>query len=451
MLLAPILLAVAIDGDAALRHASQLAALGPHPWGSPRNSFAAQYVAAQFREAGLAEVHLQEFESHGIRGSNVIGVLRASGPEFVVVAAHHDTAPEAPGAYDDGGGVGVLIETARVLAREKARARTLVFVSFDGEEAWSTEKSTTTGSRAYVAALGSDARQLVAVFVVEMCGWKGGTPALQTLAYPDPLRPGGSVVSPRWVIAAALRGSSDAGVPFRVGDPVVPWIFQAAVRVFRGDFYGDDLSFLQAGLPAVFASDSSFAAFYPWYHQPTDTADKLDAASLARMGQAVRGAVEALVVAPRGPATEPTWFAAFGTVLGALPLAALALFSVLPGLAAARSAPGLALPARLAHAGAFGVLFWRHPIPALWVFLLPNLLPRLDVASARRWWAALLALAPALSLALLGLVAWRRAFIGGAFVSAWELALALSALALLLVGRAGPPPPRFKKMKRPSR
>jgi hypothetical protein len=232
---------------------------------------------------------------------------------------------------------------------------------------------------------------------------------------------------------------------------VVPWLYQAGTRVFRGDFYGDDLSFLQAGLPAVFASDSSFAAFYPSYHQATDTADKLDAASLARMGRAVRGAVDALLIVPRGPAEEPTWFSAFGTVIGAMPLAALALLSVLPGLAAARRAPGLALPARLLEAGAFGVLFWRHPVPALWVFLLPNLLPRLEVPAARRWWATLLALAPALSLALLGLVAWRRAFIRGSFVAGWELALALSALALLLVGRRGPPPPKFKKTKGPSR
>jgi Peptidase family M28 len=451
MLLAPILLAAAIDGEAALRHASQLAALGPHPWGSPRSSFAAQYVAAQFREAGLSEVHVQDFESHGIRGSNVVGVLRAAGPEFIVVGAHHDTAPEAAGAYDDGGGVGVLIETARVLAREKERPRTLVFVSFDGEEAWSTGKGTTTGSRAYVASLGADARNLVAAFVVEMCGWKGGTPNIQTLAYLDPLRPGGAVLSPRWVVAAALRGSSAAGAPFGVGDPMVPWLYQAGARVFRADLYGDDLSFLQAGLPAVFATDSSFAAFYPWYHQPTDTADKLDAASLARMGQAVRGAVQALGVAPRGPAAEPTWFSAFGAVLGTMPLAALALFSVLPGLAAARATPGLALPARLAQALAFGVLFWRHPIPALWVFLLPNLLPRFQVAAARRWWAALAAMAPALSLAVFGLVAWHRDFIAGSFVEPWELALAVVALALLLVGRRGAPPPRFKKTKRPSR
>ena len=114
----------------------------------------------------------------------MIGVLRAPGPEIVVVGAHHDTAPDAPGAYDDGGGVGVLIEAARAWAREPARTRTFVFVSFDGEEAWSTGKATTAGSRAYLKELGPEARNVVAAFVIEMCGWKGGTPVVP----PDRLR-----------------------------------------------------------------------------------------------------------------------------------------------------------------------------------------------------------------------------------------------------------------------
>ena len=64
----------------------------------------------------------------------MIATLPAPGEEFIVVGAHHDTAPDAPGAYDDGGGVGILIELARVLAKDARRPRTIVFVSFDGEE-----------------------------------------------------------------------------------------------------------------------------------------------------------------------------------------------------------------------------------------------------------------------------------------------------------------------------
>src|SRR6266581_7592912 len=213
------LLAASIDGEAALRHASALAALGPHPWGSPRNHAAAEYVAAQLRDAGLTEVRLQEFESQGVRGTNVIGVLRAPDPELVVVGAHHDTAPEAPGAYDDGGGVGVLIEAARALSHERSRPRTLVFASFDGEEAWSTGKDTTTGSRAYIQSLGPDRRNLVAALVVEMCGFKGGAPVFHPIAYADPLRPGAAVIAPGWLVGAALAGARDAGAPFGLGDP----------------------------------------------------------------------------------------------------------------------------------------------------------------------------------------------------------------------------------------
>src|SRR3989304_2585460 len=118
-----LLLAASVDGQAALRHASALAALGPHPWGSPRNQAAAAYVAAQFREAGLDAVELAPFERHGVQGTNVIATLRAPGDEFVLVSAHHDTAPDAPGAYDDGGGVGILLELARGLARDRAGPR----------------------------------------------------------------------------------------------------------------------------------------------------------------------------------------------------------------------------------------------------------------------------------------------------------------------------------------
>jgi hypothetical protein len=451
MLLAPLLLVAAIDGEAALRHASHLAALGPHAWGSPRTRFAAEYVAAEFRTAALDEVHLQEFETAGIRGANVIGVLRASAPEFVLVGAHHDSAPGAPGAYDDGGGVGVLIEVARALAKDTSRARTVVFVSFDAEEAWATGKATTAGSRAYIASVGADARKLVAAFIVEMCGFPRGRPLLQTIAYVDPRQPGGSVVAPAWLVQASLSGSRAEGSPFGIGDPLIPWVYQAGVRTVRADLYGDDLSFLQAGLPAVFASDSSFSAFYPWYHEPGDTADKLDPAALARMGQAVLGAVRGILAAPRGPASEPTWFSAFGLVLGPLPLLALAALSTLPGLLAARRAGPSALLARVVHAAVFGVLFFLRPIPALWFFFLPNLLPRLTWPAARRGWATAVAFLPALGLVALSAAAWFRGFSHGSFVSAPEAGGALVATALLFVGRAGPPPPRFKRTRGPAR
>jgi peptidase M28-like protein len=455
MLPLPVLLlsvaAGAFDGEAALRHASALAALGPHPWGSPRGAAAAAYVAAQLRAAGLADVRLQEFESHGIRGANVVGVLRGAAPEFVVMGAHHDSAPGATGAYDDGGGVGVLIESARALARRPRPPRTVVFASWDGEEAESHGLgASAAGSGDHARSLGAEGRNLVAVLDVEMCGWKKGRPVFHPIPYADPLRPGSYVVTPAWLMRAALEAAGRPPASAGVGDPILSWLYQPAVRTFRVRLYGDDLSFLQAGLPAVFASDSSFWAFYPYYHQPEDTADKIDATSLARMGTVALAVVDALVRVPRGPASDPTWFAAFGHVLGAVPLLVIGALSVVPGLAADRGRRFFNI--RLAQAAVFGFLLWRHPVPALWVFVVANAVTALP----RRPWTVAAALLPVLLLLILGGAAWRRGYVAGLWLGPWEITAAAVAMVLLFAGTsrkaAGNAPKRGKGLpRRPGR
>jgi hypothetical protein len=422
------------DGEAALRHASALAALGPHPWGSPRSRAAAAYVAAQLEAAGVKGVQLQEFERAGIRGVNAVGTLPGPGTSFLLVSAHHDTAPEAPGAYDDGGGVGILIEAARLLARRPSRPLPIVFASFDGEEAWWTRKTTVAGAREYMQSLGTRARDVRAAFDIEMSGWKGGSPVLHAIAYPDPLRPGHSVIAPGWLVSAALGGARRAGAPLQVGDPVLSWVYQPTVRVFRIASYGDDLGILQAGRPAVFASDSSFYAFYPWYHRPTDTADKLDAASLARMGSAVVGALDGVAAAPAGPARDPVWFAVFGRVLGPVPLGVLGVAALVPGLVRAARAPVGPRLLRLLQAVLLVLLAWRHPVPTLWVFALPLAV----TASTRRRLALGLALVPFLLMMTLGGGAWFRGMSRALWLAPWEVAAAVAALGLLFVPMVPP-------------
>jgi hypothetical protein len=418
--------AAPVDGNAALRHASALASLGPHPWGSPRARAAAAYVAAQLRGAGLSEVRQEEFEVKGVRGVNVVAVLKGAGPGIVVVGAHHDTAPDAPGAYDDGGGVGVMIEVARVVARRPPPPRTIVFASWDGEEAWSTGLGTTTGSRAYVRSLGPQAREVVAAFVVEMSGWSGGTPVLQPVAYADPLRPGRPVIAPGWLVASALSGARGAGAPLRVGDPWLSWLYQPAVRTFRVDHYGDDLSFLQAGVPAVFVSDSSLSAFYPWYHKPGDTADHLDAAALGRMGEAVRGAVDEVGRAPIRRDTDADWFSAFGYVAPRSILLLAGVAALLPGLVHGWGSGGRRLAARAALSAVFAVLVWVDPLPALWILGLPVLVSGLS--PRRPAWG--LALLPAAGLVGIGAAAWARGFSHGTWLPLWYRGALVAALLL---------------------
>jgi hypothetical protein len=446
-MLVALAIAAAIDGSAALRHASSLASLGPHPLGSPRAAAAAAYVASAFRDAGLADVRLQPFEAAGLRGSNVVAVLRGQSPEFIVIGAHHDTAAGTPGAYDGGGGVAVMLEAARVLAKAGARPRTLVFASWDGEEARAA------GSRAYVKSLAAEAPNLVAALIVDMCGWKDGTPTLHPLTYSDPLRPGHTVVAPGWLVRAAARGSRTAGAPFAVGDPLLGLFSQPVTRVFRVGLFGDDLAFLQAGLPALMLSDSSLLRFYPDYHRPGDTPDKLEAEALARVGRGVLGAIDALSTSTREKPQQPTWLSLGSYVLGAPAVYALAFASLAPGFwVAVRAGRGPSLWARLAHAALFALLCARAPVPALVALALPNalapLLPRL---------AGLATLSPlAVIAAIGGFAAWKNAgpegpLVIGVWLEPWELTAAALALALAFVaparGMARTAKPRAGKLR----
>jgi hypothetical protein len=266
-----------------------------------------------------------------------------------------------------------------------------------------------------------------------MSGWKGGAPVLHPIAYADPRERGRTVITPAWLLRAALEGSREAGSPLAVGDPYLSWLYQPAVRTFRVRLHGDDVSFLQAGHPALFASDSSFSAFYPDDHAPSDAADKLDAAALERMGRGVLGLVRVLQRVPRGPAEEPHWFAAFGRVFDGAWLIGLGAVSLLPGLWRASRAGGLTLGVRIVQALLTGVLLWRHPVPALWVLLVPLLL----LPWRRPWWVVLLAVAPAAGLVAIGAAAWWREAVNGVWLAPWEIVVAFLALALAFLGLGG--------------
>jgi hypothetical protein len=101
------------------------------------------------------------------------------------------------------------------------------------------------------------------------------------------------------------------------------------------------------------------------------------------------------------------------------------------------------LVARLLQLGLFGLLFWRHPVMALWVFLLPNILPPLG----RARWATAAALAPLVALLALGVAAWNRGMVSGVWLAPWEIAVAILALVLAFVRPARPK----KKRKRSRR
>ena len=122
-------------------HVSMLAGtIGSRPVGSEANARARAYVIDQLKLYGY-EVRVQETDARRpeigrtAHVSNIIATLAGRRPEAFGLVSHYDSAPESPGAADDGLGVAIVLETARVLAARTDRQWTTFVLVTDGEEA----------------------------------------------------------------------------------------------------------------------------------------------------------------------------------------------------------------------------------------------------------------------------------------------------------------------------
>jgi hypothetical protein len=438
-ILSALLLALAVDGAGALEHASRLAALGPHAFGAPRTELAAEYVTAQLRAAGVPELRQQRFAAGGRRGVNVIGVLRGSGSDFVVLGAHHDSPEGSPGAWD-AGGAAVLIAAAREL-QQRSRTRSLVLVSWDGgaEPGWP-------GARAWLDSLAGDVRHVVAVVVVEGAGQPGSLPLVRAPARSDPVRPGRTTAAPAWLVRRALEGASRDGVPLAVGDRRLGWLFQVADRVGVAARPRGDAPFVSAGLPALALGDRDPSWLGEWPVGVADTVESLDGAALERMVEASVAVVSAVAAGSRGSDSEARWLAALGVVWGEPLLLVAGALALLPVALSAISGGAAALLLRALQAAGSGLLLWRAPVVALWCLALPQL----ALLRPRSRWLARLALLPALALAGVLMALSNRPLepgplYQGLWLAPWELLV--GGLTLLAAHLRTPEPSRRRRRR----
>ena len=122
-------------------HVGMLAGtIGSRAVGTAANARAREYIVDQLRLAGF-EVRVQEADARRpelgttARVANIIATLPGTRREAIGVIAHYDSRPDAPGATDDGLGVAVALEAARVVAARERRQWSVMVILTDGEEA----------------------------------------------------------------------------------------------------------------------------------------------------------------------------------------------------------------------------------------------------------------------------------------------------------------------------
>ena len=296
---------------------------------------ARNWVASEFRKLGLTvERPARSFTGprapNGVMIEDVLGILPGERSDEVVIVAGHidsrvtdvmDATSDAPGANDDGSGVALAMEAARVMAKGHHRA-TIVFAALSGEEQglWGgTLLAETAKARGWkvVAMLnndivgnsvGTDGR----VVADRVRVFSEGIGAAQDLAALKGVRQiGGEDDSPSRALAKRIGAiAADKSVcPLNgctPGETFNAMLIRRPDRFGRG---GDHTPMLEAGFPAV--RFTSGVENYDAQHQNLrtengrvygDTVDRMDFAYLAKVTALNVATLGELADAPPAPA-----------------------------------------------------------------------------------------------------------------------------------------------------
>jgi uncharacterized repeat protein (TIGR01451 family) len=222
-------------------------------------------------------------------GENIEGVLEGWGPAdeaIYIVGAHYDSVSEdrynvAPGADDNASGVAAVLETARLLSQYRFR-HTLHFVTFAAEE------QGLIGSGVYAWQARLAGTPIGGVINLDMIAWDANDDDVMEIHT--------GLRSDSQALGAAFL---DANSTYTIG--LVPeTIISGASR------RSDHASFWDQGYPAIQAIEDS-RDFNPYYHQTSDTLDRLDPAYAAKFVQATVATLAELAdLIPPGVSVEHT-------------------------------------------------------------------------------------------------------------------------------------------------
>jgi glutaminyl-peptide cyclotransferase len=260
------------DGERAYQLVVEQTGFGYRPTGSEAGWATGDWIIRELTEAGW-RTETEEFSYLGVLCRNILGKMPANEEQPVVLlGAHYDTRrradqdPDHPsepvmGANDGASGTAVLLELAHVL--DFGRIPYQVWLAFfDAEDNG------------------------------RLDGWDwivGSSYMASQLA-----------VRPDFVIIVDMVGDADQQIYYEQNsDPVLmEAIWQTAADLGYGDTiipeYGyamldDHTPFVRMGIPAVDMIDFD----YPYWHTTADTADKVSADSLERVGRTLETFLEA--------------------------------------------------------------------------------------------------------------------------------------------------------------
>ncbi|WP_010628095.1 MULTISPECIES: M28 family peptidase [Halomonadaceae] len=263
-----------------------------HYWRPEALQAAADYIERAFQEAGhrprRLEVPTGSRVFHNIE-VELPGARRAD--EVLVVGAHYDTVRGSPGADDNASGVAVLLELARQLQGAELD-RSLRLVAFVNEEA-PFFGSDAMGSLHYARQAKAEGWTIVGMISLEMLGYYSDEPGSQFYPFPlDLFYPDRGNFLAFVTKLESRRLLHNAIGAFRRHATVPSEGLVAPPQM--GDIHrSDHWAFWEMGFPAMMLTDT--ANFRnPHYHRPSDTPERLDYVTMARVTEALAAMLESM-------------------------------------------------------------------------------------------------------------------------------------------------------------
>lgn len=287
---------VEFNADSAYRYVERQTEFGPRVPGSASHGACAVFLETELARHGADTVLIQRGSMRGWDGRqipvrNIMGRFNAEAPKRVLLAAHYDTRPWADeeedsqkhdqpidGANDGASGVGVLLEIARLIGKEKPEIGVdILFVDAEdmGKSGGGAEElSWCLGTQMWAADLpyGSVAERPVYGIVLDMVGGRDAK------FYRE------------YVSERMARGVND-----RVwGTASRSAYSQRFVNEVRGSLIDDHLFINRAGIPCidiVECGNDVTGSFPETWHTLNDNMSNIDRSTLKAVGQVVADVV----------------------------------------------------------------------------------------------------------------------------------------------------------------
>ena len=276
--LAPLSTEERASRDLLQKHVSAIASAEHNTRTPERLETAARTIESELKSLGY-EVRTQAFDSGAGTVRNLEVTIAGTKNATIVIGAHYDSAPGAPGANDNGSGTAALLELARLFRGWKPK-HTVRLAFFVNEEP-PFFKGNAMGSKVYADDLVVRG-QIAAMFSLETIGYYSERPGSQR--YPFPLNlfypEQGDFLA--FVANLASRGLLHETIGAFRAAARFPSEGVAAPAFIPGIDWSDQWSFWRHGIPALMITDTALFR-YPHYHLASDMPDKVDYERLGRV------------------------------------------------------------------------------------------------------------------------------------------------------------------------